>query len=162
MTNGSRIFREAVIIGGLAVFIACLTNFKLIIQWFQGNISPGFLETAISPGITFISLDEAADLLTQEGTCFIDSRSPSLYQAGHIPGALNLPYEDFEKIFHPGLIPTSQNIVVYCEGGDCLSSVALAQKLVEHGYPKIRVILEGWQGWQTAGLPVEVSHSEEK
>lgn len=160
MRTMRKILREAVLLGFMALFFAGVTNFKLIQQWFQGNIAPGFLETNSYQDITFISLEEAAELLSQQTAFFIDSRSPALYQASHIPGALNLPYEDFDKIFRPGLIPTSQTIVVYCEGGKCRSSVALAQKLVAQGYSNIHVVLEGWQGWQAAGLPIEVSEPE--
>jgi|Deesub1362B_J571_1020462.scaffolds.fasta_scaffold00263_26 rhodanese-related sulfurtransferase len=162
MTTWWKISREALVLIFVATLIGSLFNLKLIREFHRGNLAPGFLEQNSYPGVTFITLDEAADLLANQRAIFIDSRSPAIYQAGHIPGALNLPYEHFEEYFQPELIPPHHPLVVYCEGGECRSSVALAQKLIAQGYPEVRVILEGWSGWQSAGLPVEVTSPEKK
>jgi rhodanese-related sulfurtransferase len=53
--------------------------------------------------------------------------------------------------------PEDQVIVVYCEGGDCQTSVALAKVIHERGFTDIRVLSGGWGDWVAAGLPVEGS-----
>jgi rhodanese-related sulfurtransferase len=48
---------------------------------------------------------------------------------------------------------TGKNLVLYCDGGDCESSTALARILSERGVRNIRVMLGGWVEWLKAGLP---------
>lgn len=155
MKNWKKLVREASLIIFLAVVLGTLVNLQLIREFYQGKLAPRFIEQEDYPEVIFISLDEAASLLSSHQAVFIDSRSPQAYQEGHIPGAINLPYQFFDDYFRKGLIPPEQNVVVYCEGGDCLSSLEVAQKLIALGYNKVSVILEGWAGWQAAGLPVE-------
>jgi 3-mercaptopyruvate sulfurtransferase SseA len=51
-------------------------------------------------------------------------------------------------------------IVVYCEGGDCQSSLALAKRLHDEGFKDIRVMTGGWAEWIKAGLPAETGDAE--
>jgi rhodanese-related sulfurtransferase len=52
-------------------------------------------------------------------------------------------------------------VVVYCEGGDCQSSLDLAKRLHEAGFRDIRVSTGGWDEWRAAGLPEEKSDAPE-
>jgi len=88
---------------------------------------------------------------------FVDARPREEYEAGHIPGAVSLPYEeagfDPERLerFDPGGKP----VIVYCGGGACELSTNLALRLVEAGKKKILVFVGGWTAWQAEGYPVE-------
>ena len=46
-------------------------------------------------------------------------------------------------------------IVVYCEGGDCQSSLLQAKRLSDEGFQDIRVMTGGWAEWKRTGLPAE-------
>ena len=50
---------------------------------------------------------------------------------------------------------TPTEIVVYCLGADCDSSVSVANRLIELGYRNIRHYAEGMNDWMEAGLPLE-------
>jgi len=155
MKNWAKVGCEALVIIFLAVASGTLLNLPLIRDFYQGKLPPQFIEQKDYPGVIFISLDEAASLLAGQQAFFIDCRSPQAYKEEHIPGAINLPQLLFDDYFREGLIPRDQKVIVYCEGGDCLSSLEVAQKLITIGYTQVCVILEGWAGWQAAGLPVE-------
>ncbi len=91
---------------------------------------------------------------------FIDARDDEHYQRGHIPGAYQLDY------YHPGsylatVLPvcqTAEQIVVYCNGGDCEDSKHTAIFLRDAGVPasKLFVYAGGISEWMTNGLPVEI------
>lgn len=95
----------------------------------------------------------------QGAIIFVDARDAERYQAGHIPGAYEFdPYHP-EKYFAVVLpaCQKAQQIVVYCNGGDCDDSENAALKLRDVGIPnqKIFVYAGGFTEWTTDHLPVE-------
>ena len=104
-----------------------------------------------------ISLDYAMMKFQSRNTVFLDARYPEDFKAGHIRGAINLPYEESEEHAPqvlPGL-PKEHEIITYCDGTECETSLLLARELRELGYQDIKVFFGGWQEWLKAGLPVE-------
>ncbi len=87
----------------------------------------------------------------------VDARPRDEYEAGHIPGALCLPYE--EAGFDPEALerfdPGGKPVIVYCGGGACELSTNLALRLVEAGKKRVLVFMGGWTSWEAAGYPVE-------
>ena len=74
----------------------------------------------------------------------------------HIPGALALPEDDFDRAF-TALEPrlrASFDVVVYCSGFGCEASHLVARRLKERGIPAV-VLSEGWPAWQEAGYPIK-------
>jgi rhodanese-related sulfurtransferase len=97
----------------------------------------------------------------QDLVIFIDARDEQHYEAGHIPGAYH-----FDR-FHPEnyltnvvqVCLTAQQIVFYCNGGDCDDSEHAAIMLRDSiGIPKDKVFVYGGgiAEWSTNGLPIEV------
>jgi rhodanese-related sulfurtransferase len=114
----------------------------------------GYVEGQDPPAI---SLDYAMMKFQSRNTVFLDARYPEDFKAGHIRGAINLPYEEFEQ-YSPQVLPdlpNDQEIIVYCDGTECETSLLLARELVDLGYKNIKVFFGGWQEWQNAGLSVE-------
>ena len=87
---------------------------------------------------------------------FVDARSPEEYAAGHIPGALSMPFDDVFK--NPDKARTLTHgrpiVVTYCGGGECDLSRNLAFSLIEAGHRKVLVFLGGLPGWKEAGNAV--------
>jgi len=92
---------------------------------------------------------------------FIDGRKPADFTAGHIKGAINIPYEEFrakpqeEKIEMMRKFNKEGIIVCYCDGGDCDISIDLAYELAKLGFNSVNIYLGGFAEWENAGYPVE-------
>jgi rhodanese-related sulfurtransferase len=85
---------------------------------------------------------------------FIDSRDPADFKAGHISGAMNIPFHDIENFRNvlEGL-PKDQVYVVYCSAA-CDVSIDLAYYMSKMGFKKTYIFHGGWDEWKTAGYPV--------
>lgn len=92
-------------------------------------------------------------------TVFVDVRSATDFDSGHIPGAVNMPIDSFEKDWHR--LPKNKTIVLYQGGhstGDiCAASRSAGRILLTQGfgYNEVKVYREGLAGWRKAGLPVK-------
>jgi rhodanese-related sulfurtransferase len=141
----------------LSIILGVAVNFSLVRRFVRGEFTQGFLAQEKFPGIRFITLAEAEDLFARAGAVFIDSRSREEYAVGHVPGALNISLEENKQRLSWGDLPypLGQTLVVYCEGGDCQTSLSLAKLIHEQGFRDIRIFTGGWTGWSAAGLPVE-------
>jgi len=95
----------------------------------------------------------------QNRVVFVDARHEAEYQKGHIPGAYEFdPYHP-EKYFD-AVLPVCQKaeqVVVYCNGGDCDDSESAALLLRDVGISnqKLFVYGGGFTEWTTNNLPVE-------
>lgn len=101
-----------------------------------------------------VPLEEAKALWGSGTAFFLDAREPTDYRAGHIAGALSLPIEEFDDHYpqiQPMLTPDT-TIVAYCDGKDCDLSHRLMDQLRELGYHHVRLLVNGWTTWHTAGL----------
>jgi protein-disulfide isomerase/uncharacterized membrane protein/rhodanese-related sulfurtransferase len=90
---------------------------------------------------------------------FVDVRSTKAFQSGHIPGALNMPIDSFEKEWTR--LPKNKMIVLY-ESGDsagdvCAFSRSAGRILLSQGfgYNDVNVYRDGLAGWTKAGLPIK-------
>lgn len=90
---------------------------------------------------------------------FVDARDEAHYQKGHIPGAYEFdPYHP--EAYFGAVLPACQKaeqIVVYCNGGDCDDSENAALLLRDVGISsqKIFVYGGGFNEWTAGNLPVE-------
>ena len=95
-----------------------------------------------------IELEDLKNLVGKPGALILDARPDLFYEAGHIPSALNLSKEDFEKDFNR-LLPklrefsrdtrhsTHNPIVVYCADSSCDDSQIVAEALARLGFGPI-------------------------
>ena len=91
-----------------------------------------------------------------KGALFLDARPVAFYEMSHIPGALPLPEDDFDRAFakiEPRL-RSSFDVIVYCSGFGCEASHLVARRLKERGIPAV-VLNEGWPAWTDAGYPTK-------
>jgi rhodanese-related sulfurtransferase len=104
-----------------------------------------------------VSLDYAQMKFQSQRVIFLDARMPADFKAGHIRGAINFPYEEFEQ-YAPQIVPkltTDEEIIAYCDGGECESSLLLARELRDLGYKNVKIFFGGWEEWKNAGLSVK-------
>lgn len=82
----------------------------------------------------------------------LDVRPPEEFQAGHVPGAVNLPLKDLKKRL--GELPKGSEIIAYCRGPYCVLAFEAVAALRKKGF-QARRMEEGYPEWKASGLPVE-------
>ena len=85
----------------------------------------------------------------------IDVRPSTMYAAGHVPGAINIPLDVLFRPENLVRIPVDgqTSIITVCQSGHT-ASMALGA-LVALGYQSVYVITGGTLAWQNAGYPLE-------
>src|SRR5437899_8986349 len=112
-------------------------------------------DSAAVAGIPLLNLTEARTLWSDPGTLFVDVRSSIDYEFGHIAGAISMPYEEFPERLteRKGRLQGARAIVVYCKSKDCGKSLWSAIRLHQAGLTQARIYPNGWNEWDTNGLP---------
>jgi rhodanese-related sulfurtransferase len=114
-----------------------------------------FLEDRPAGGIALLRLAEAEALWHDPSTLFVDVRSATDYEFGHIAGAILLPEEEMEQKL-PELRPRLERagvIVVYCKSVDCGKSLWAAIRLLNEGLKRTVIYPAGWNEWYLHELP---------
>lgn len=83
----------------------------------------------------------------------LDVRSPEEFEAGHIPGAINIPYREIPQQIDELIDYMMEEVVIYCEFGvrAGIAEVALEQA----GFQKVFALEGDIRGWRQAGFPIE-------
>lgn len=109
-----------------------------------------------------VTLDELHALLRSSAPLLIDARDHEAWLAGHLPGAISLPFEGWPgQLERVKGLPNDRWLVCYCDGGGCELSELLAQALVQQGFTRVAVFRGGIAEWQASGGSVtgeEVAH----
>ncbi len=98
-----------------------------------------------------VSREDLAVRIAEGSVTVLDVRPADEYAAGHIPGALNMPLIEIERI-----IPTldlAAEIVAYCRGPYCIYAHQAVAVLRKHGL-NARRLDGGLPEWREDGLPV--------
>lgn len=85
----------------------------------------------------------------------IDARPVEDYQRGAIPGAINLPYNDFQAYFTEmsEALPLEELYIVYCSGGNCDDSHEVLTQLEAFGFEQLMLYKLGWEEWYKKDFP---------
>ncbi len=82
----------------------------------------------------------------------IDVRPEEEFEAGHLPGAINIPPDELEQRLDA--LDPDQQVVAYCRGPHCVFSYDAVQLLRERGVEASR-LEDGFPEWKSAGYPVD-------
>lgn len=77
-----------------------------------------------------IRTNEIEKYIGRENVLIIDLRDRAEYSAGHIPTAVNIPYEELDK--YKSNILRSNLLIFYCDRGNI--SLLAARDLIKEGY----------------------------
>jgi rhodanese-related sulfurtransferase len=90
----------------------------------------------------------------------LDVRSPGEFEAGHVPGAVNIPFT--QVLSRMGEVPgnTDAELILYCGHGPRAYMAAAA--LRQAGRGRIVYLSGHWASWQNAGLRVESGSGDDR
>ena len=102
-----------------------------------------------APSISPTELSERA----ASGTApvVVDVRTAQEYAAGHIPGAINIPFDEVARRI--GELDTPHGVALYCMVGPRARKGESA--LLSAGYTSVLHLEGGLAAWEAAGLPVD-------
>jgi len=86
----------------------------------------------------------------ERGFVLLDVRSAEGFEAGHLPGAINLQHGQFNKQ-RLAEYATDTLFVVYCAGPHCNGSTRAALRLAKLGRP-VKEMIGGITGWIDEGF----------
>jgi hydroxyacylglutathione hydrolase len=107
--------------------------------------------------ISQTSVAELAEQMRHGEVSVLDVRGHAEWEAGHLPGAPNLPVGLLPERLAE--VPRDRPVVVQCQGGT--RSAIAASILKAHGFRDVVNLAGGFAEWRRAGLPVEVEPATE-
>ncbi len=81
----------------------------------------------------------------------LDVRPSEEYEAGHIAGAISVPFERLDE--RAATLPRGAEIVAYCRGPYCVLAPQALELLNRKGF-SARRLEDGFPEWRRAGLPI--------
>lgn len=102
-----------------------------------------------APSITAAELSARRE--TGAAPVVIDVRTPAEFAQGHIPGALNIPFDQVAARISE--VDAPHGVALYCMVGPRARKGEAA--LLSGGYTSVLHLEGGLDAWQTGGFPVE-------
>ena len=100
---------------------------------------------------------EVAEMREGDEVVVIDVRGQAEWEAGHLPGAKNVPLGLLSDRLDE--IPVGKRVVVQCQAGG--RSAIAASLLQARGFRDVVNLVGGYVGWWRAGLPITTARTEE-
>jgi len=118
---------------------------------------------AVAQQLPMISVEQLQTLLEKQQVTLLDARLPQEYNSGHLPGAINMPFEDWDARQQlADELPKDKWLIAYCGGPACDLAELLAWELIRQGFNQVALFPQGAEGWQKAGFPLhERENSDE-
>lgn len=104
---------------------------------------------------TTITRTELQQAIAAGAVTVVETLGPQYFEAGHLPGAINIPHTEVAQLADALLPDKDAAIVTYCSNTACRNSEIVAAQLRARGYTDVRKYAEGKDDWKGAGLPVE-------
>lgn len=140
----NRLFKEVVLMSIIKMF-SRLSFALLFVVWSAVSMAQA---TDISQA------DLMQRIKTNQAGLILDVRSPEEYAGGHVPGAINIPYDQLGSRLAEISSHKSKEVVVYCKSGK-RAGIA-ANTLQAAGFGKLRHLDGDMDGWSSKGdLPIK-------
>lgn len=103
-----------------------------------------------------ITLDALqVELSSDNPPILVEALGRQQYENAHLPGAINIPHTQLDKLA-PALLPDRDAaVVVYCADTPCPYSGIVTRRLHSLGYTNVRDFEAGKAEWIEAGLPTD-------
>jgi rhodanese-related sulfurtransferase len=107
-----------------------------------------------------VSLHEATRLMNQDDAVVVDLRSTKEFDAGHIAGAISIPFGELESRRKELAKREASTVILVCKVGQ--HSGAANKTLNEYGFNNVTRITGGMAEWTGANMPVVKAESKGK
>jgi rhodanese-related sulfurtransferase len=109
-------------------------------------LRPAWSQETLAPGDQTL----ATALAWGNAVLWVDARSAKEFETEHIPGALLLNMEEWDRLFPQFLDrwDPEKKIVVYCGATSCDLSREVAERLRKSNIPSVYVLKGGWEAWK--------------
>jgi len=104
------------------------------------------LTTAVAPDALYERLDDG-----DKAPYVLDVRTTEEFTAGHVPGAVNIPYDQVASRLAE--VPKDRDVVLYCRSGRRAQLAAAV--LADNGYARLEHLQGDMPAWAGEGRPVE-------
>jgi len=108
--------------------------------------------------VSRISMEELKELMDSGAdVVVVDCQPRSVYEQGHIPGAISLPWAMEITPADAQQLPQDKLIITYCDCGPGeADSADVALQLIRMGFKNVKVLADpSIRGWMEAGYPME-------
>ncbi|MDD5297512.1 MAG: rhodanese-like domain-containing protein [Rhodocyclaceae bacterium] len=152
--NAKRLSLLAVLLAGLGSAPLTVSTVALAADAAVVQPREGWYKSLV--GFDFVR--QNVDIPPRKGVMIVDSRPAARqFDPGHIPGAVNIPDTQFEKMVDKLPADKATLLIFYCGGVDCPKSHKSAFMAEALGYSNIKVYAEGFPDWTAKGGGVSVS-----
>ncbi|MEI8206396.1 MAG: rhodanese-like domain-containing protein [Kiritimatiellales bacterium] len=112
---------------------------------------------AVAEQMPLVQLSDILKSLRGGSHLFVDARPAEEYVRAHLPDAVSLPFQTFEK--YPAalaqVLTSDKPLVFYCTGLECDDSLLLALHLRKLGRKDVSVFIGGMKLWHAELLNTE-------
>ncbi len=101
-----------------------------------------------------ISIDEVKALMAKKQVILVDVRDPQSFAEGHMPGALNVPFDHIPNHVDAWK-KDARLLITYCA---CTNETTAARAVVDmnaFGITNAKALLGGWNEWVKRGEKIE-------
>ncbi len=106
-----------------------------------------------------LSLQEFSAFVDGNQGLILDARPEIFHRLGHVPGALSLARDDFEKSYTGIKSQLESNreqpLVIYCASASCEDAELVKKSLAALGFTNTSIFVGGWSEWTKANKPEE-------
>lgn len=108
---------------------------------------------ATQPAVKKITLEEFEKMRKDKGAVVLDVRTPREFGAGHVPGAVNIPWQspDFAKQVEK--LDKSKTYLVHCYSGS--RSASATKEMSKLNFDHLFDFSGGMRAYQRAKMPIE-------
>lgn len=99
--------------------------------------------------LIIVNARQVRQLVLNQQAILLDARTPAEYEAGHLPGAMLLPFDllyDYEQQLTT--LPKDKWLICYCDGPTCDVGELLAKELLLREFEKVAVYQDGLNVWK--------------
>jgi rhodanese-related sulfurtransferase/DNA-binding transcriptional ArsR family regulator len=98
-----------------------------------------------------VSREELLARVKSDLVTVLDVRPADEFDAGHLPGAINIPLSELERRLSQ--LDRDREVIAYCRGPYCVYAYEAVAQLRKEGFTAHR-LADGLPQWRAAGLPV--------